>query len=728
MNILQIQDDLKNFSEQQLVNEMQRPSGNAPQYLVLSEINRRKRVKEDYQANQPMDTQTVAEEAVASAGVPMSGIAGMAEAMAPKSESSLVAPKTPTMPMREGGEVDYYAGGGLIEGIADSVSANADSLQRLQEVSLQNSKLLQDQQNAVTPQPAAPTPTPVQQPMPMPITPRPITPSFPSFPSRPFPSTPFPFPFRGQVGIGGKGRPRPNVRNMLGTNMFTGLGSIAGQVQPQAMAEGGVINAFSGKYFDSSGRPTNELINAMILQESGGDPKAIGGIGERGLGQIRPTTAIMPGYGVQSLFPELSKQIGKGKKYATAQDAYLDNKEMIDSKLEEGGTSRKFMSDLLTGFRKNTDTDAGAISAFNVGMSGLKNIKNPADFKYFTEVSEKMKPVEYDGTPIDSDFMSAKASGNVNVDKNKIDVGLQEALKKNPQYSEFGDESQTFTTPEKNQNMEGDFGKAGLGRPDLNLFQKASRAMGGKKYAQPGEITFEPPYGQGLRYYGDEDDEKMGDASNIPVNVGTDKEGKFIEETVSTGDPVDDAASLYAEDLEEKEKARIKAEEEEKNKPLTLDEQLAAMQEDLKKSRNQDKWLAIAQAGLSIMASDKPTLGGAIGEGAGAGLQAYRDAQERYNEGVIDVLNARAKLKGKTSTFGMKDILTRISAIDGNISKERENLNKRMMDNPTDKEGIQAIKNKISKLTNLRDSLSVMSGIEPFSVSKDARKKAIAGS
>ena len=45
-----------------------------------------------------------------------------------------------------------------------------------------------------------------------------------------------------------------------------------------------------------------------------------------------------------------------------------------------------------------------------------------------------------------------------------------------------------------------------------------------------------------------------------------------------------------------------------------MDEQLASMQEDLKKGREQDKWLAIAQAGLSIMASDKPTLGGAIGE------------------------------------------------------------------------------------------------------------------
>ena len=33
------------------------------------------------------------------------------------------------------------------------------------------------------------------------------------------------------------------------------------------------------------------------------------------------------------------------------------------------------MSDYLTGLRKNTDTDAGAIAAYNVGLGGLKNIK-----------------------------------------------------------------------------------------------------------------------------------------------------------------------------------------------------------------------------------------------------------------------------------------------------------------------------------------------------------------
>ena len=84
MNIIDVQDQLKDFSEQQLVSEMQRPSGMAPQFLVLSEIQRRKRVRDDFAKREAAQQQTVAQEAVAAAGVPQAGIAGMSEAMAPK--------------------------------------------------------------------------------------------------------------------------------------------------------------------------------------------------------------------------------------------------------------------------------------------------------------------------------------------------------------------------------------------------------------------------------------------------------------------------------------------------------------------------------------------------------------------------------------------------------------------------------------------------------------------
>ena len=121
MNIIDIQDNLKDFSENQLIKEMQRPSGNVPQFLVLSEITRRKRMRDQFKTDQAAREQSVAQEAVAAAGVPQSGIMGMSEAMAPKASmaeggigSVMSAPMNAhmgAMPMSEGGIMSMSAGG-----------------------------------------------------------------------------------------------------------------------------------------------------------------------------------------------------------------------------------------------------------------------------------------------------------------------------------------------------------------------------------------------------------------------------------------------------------------------------------------------------------------------------------------------------------------------------------------------------------------------------------------
>ena len=132
MNIIDIQDNLKDFSEQQLIKEIQMPSGIAPQFLVLSEINRRKRMRDDYAKSQAANQMTVAEEAIAAGGVPQTGIRGMSEAMAPQSSMAQSgigtvmnqAMKPSPMPQREmseaevmgmaeGGVLRYQKGGNL---------------------------------------------------------------------------------------------------------------------------------------------------------------------------------------------------------------------------------------------------------------------------------------------------------------------------------------------------------------------------------------------------------------------------------------------------------------------------------------------------------------------------------------------------------------------------------------------------------------------------------------
>jgi len=577
MNILQLQDDLKNFSEEQLVNEMRRPSGTAPQYLVLSEMNRRQRVKSDYQAAQASDPSTVAEEAVASAGVPASGIMGMAQAMAPKSESSLSAPKPPAMMMREGG----------------------------------------------------------------------------------------------------------------------------------------VINAQQGTYF-----PSTPELYGIYGQESGFGKNLMGSSGEVGPFQVMPTTALMPGYGMLQLFPEISAQIGKGKKYETAEQAYADNKEKIDSVLMSGEKTEPFVKSYLDAAEKKLGSRDLALLAYNQGIGGTEGFKgDPLDTDYVSGVKSNI-PM-YDERPIKPNLLTQMMTSTgeaATKDQKKDEPNFFEKYilgekfggkGGNILYEALGDKGKAIADQmvkeQELEKIEAEEDKMGAVVPK-NVLDKVTSDE--KKFLTTTPL-FPKQFPPTIKF--DKDD---------PVNVSEER---------STGDPVDDAASLYAQDQKDAEDAAAKKKAADAAKPPTLDEQLVAMQKDLAKSREQDKYLALAQAGLAIMASDKPTLGQAIGEGAGVGLQAYRDAQERYQEGVIDLINARAKLAKNKNTFGTKDILTRISAIDGDISKERENLNKRMMDNPTDKEGIQSIKDKIMKLTNLRDRLSVLGGFEPFEISSEARKKLIAG-
>jgi hypothetical protein len=113
MDILQVQDRLKNFSQDQLVGEMQSPTGNAPQFLVLSEIMRRKRLQDDYAAQQGKagSETTVAQEAIAAAGVPQGGIADMARAMAPSTDMT---ENTGVQAMASGGTVKKMAEGDVV--------------------------------------------------------------------------------------------------------------------------------------------------------------------------------------------------------------------------------------------------------------------------------------------------------------------------------------------------------------------------------------------------------------------------------------------------------------------------------------------------------------------------------------------------------------------------------------------------------------------------------------
>jgi hypothetical protein len=115
MNLFKISEHLKDYSQSQLMQEMQNPSGSAPQYLIMSELQRRNRIMQQAQQG-PMPQTTVADDVVNAAGVPSAGIAGMANAMAPGTDVAMNSgraspeqtpdtrpPPPPVQRMQEGG-------------------------------------------------------------------------------------------------------------------------------------------------------------------------------------------------------------------------------------------------------------------------------------------------------------------------------------------------------------------------------------------------------------------------------------------------------------------------------------------------------------------------------------------------------------------------------------------------------------------------------------------------
>ena len=106
MNMFQLQERIKDFSKDQLIQEMQQPSGAVPPFLVLSELQRRTRMEQAFTADQAQGQQsTVAQDAIAAAGVPQGGIADMARAMAPQTDMAGNTGAMPVQNMQAGGEV-----------------------------------------------------------------------------------------------------------------------------------------------------------------------------------------------------------------------------------------------------------------------------------------------------------------------------------------------------------------------------------------------------------------------------------------------------------------------------------------------------------------------------------------------------------------------------------------------------------------------------------------------
>ena len=93
MNILELEDTLKGIPDEVLMQEAQQPSGSAPQYLVISEIQRRSDMRERYASEQEQPQNTVSDQIV------NKGIASLGGSSAPSPSMNMQQPMAAAQPM-----------------------------------------------------------------------------------------------------------------------------------------------------------------------------------------------------------------------------------------------------------------------------------------------------------------------------------------------------------------------------------------------------------------------------------------------------------------------------------------------------------------------------------------------------------------------------------------------------------------------------------------------------
>tara|TARA_A100001515_G_scaffold75368_2_gene59952 strand:+ start:310 stop:2316 length:2007 start_codon:yes stop_codon:yes gene_type:complete len=616
MNIIDIQDQLKNFSEQQLISEMQTPTGSAPQFLVLSEIKRRKRVRDDFMKREAANQPTVAQEAIAAAGVPQSGIMGMSEAMAPQAA---------------------VAEGGI---------------------------------GSIMPQSMRPQtmPAPTDEAIPM------------------------------QAG----GLPLGLRQNNPG-NIRPGAGFIGETGQSGGYAEFGseeeglrALARLLGTYSDEYGINTIRGLTSRYAPRSDNRDSF-----DNYISYLSDRLGMDPDqeFDLKSMRGDLIPAIVGFEQGSQYGDRYSDDQ--ITRAITAAGTDDEAeVRNALFGVTPRKVSTVAAAPSVLPNQKGITAL-----------------PVEdtSDGTPSEAEIRAR-------VDQMKRDAGLGEyktivpnlggsgvviqdigdaarAAEKNAQTAQ----SQVITSAEQGvapaqlADLADDAGDAIEKAATVQAQQKDIQANNAKeaaktkirqaeaaraKEAELREIaeTAPPSVAAGLLK---EADAQAAIASQLTEQAGQDStEGAALEaaatEQRESKQPNPGTAEITPQ-TESSEVERGEGDDEtatDSDSNVTystqrggatssLEQEILDLQKKMERDRESDKYLALAQAGLALMSSKEPTLLGAIGEAGVSGLSAYREAQDRYNEGVVDLINARSKLaKAGADPFDASNAVTRLNAID----------------------------------------------------------------
>ena len=686
MNIIDIQDQLKNFSEQQLISEMQTPTGSAPQFLVLSEIKRRKRVRDDFMKREAANQPTVAEEAVAAAGVPQSGIMGMSEAMAPKSTmvqnsvgsvmpqsmrpQTMPAPTDDAIPMRSGGLAQF--GQELSQKVSsDTVEPFLDEVE-----SMASDRFGVDLGDG-----------PIRRPPFMGRIPRP----------RPLDSRQY-----GGLGIlsdmgRGGSQMRPTVMDMA----YRGGGKGGAVTRPLPFptqrvmyAEGGVVRAANGLPLGlRQNNPGNIRPGAGFIGETGqGGGYAQFGSEEEGLRALaRLLGTYSDEYGINTLRGLTSRYAPRSDNEASFDNyvSYLGEQLGIDPDEEFDLKSRRDeLIPAIVGFEQGRDFgdrySQGQISRA-IEAAGTDDPEEVARILggsdepgIISKIASAINPIS---TAQAQGAGSSLTSPTMMFDDDVENVDPTRELRGGRKRRRDGDVVLTeddrgeMSVADSFQVIQDAMDSGELPEPSGGEGVSAGRNV--PREAPPEKVVLEEEDladpvimqfselspGQQRQYSKNRsvsgvdlviDDREMSPIADFVMGAAG---ASGDEDTVE--DP--DAPPTTPEPEAQPER---KGTDDGSTPQTGLAKEIADLRAKLEKDRETDKYLALAQAGLALMSSKEPTLLGAVGEAGISGLTAFREAQDRYQEGVVDLINAKAKLQKKSgsgSEFTANQMLQRAS-------------------------------------------------------------------
>ena len=564
MNIIELQDNLKELPDNALMQEMQSPTGNAPQFLVLSELKRRKRMRDEFQRQKAANIPTVAEEAITAAGMPQQGIMQAARAMAPKSSIAqntgmdtavpmqpTQAPQQPQM-MADGGILNMFRGGRTREDMYRQVE--------------------------------------------------------------PYPENDSDF----------RKRRDWNLRYGMTHNL---------DGSPKRMSPSTVdFDAMSDDNLDAE---QNRIIQQEVIDNN--IPELRSDQPLPGMPQV-DSTIDRDSFGFdgnEASFDDLLYQAQDGERFPPIIEKEFSNQ--IDLNAAEVPTNtlspisyNNLLSKAQSGVPITENDIVQSVEA------GLLNDQQAADINSIIddpsympsqieqEIANNPADLSFPDVPTNPDLLFPKIAGGISDyvggvfggrtigDQAEIDAARKKQAEDYRKYEDSGGFSNAVTSIESpvgsmtDANLQKmlELEPLGKGMGEENIIEMLRERETAEEALQNQEDSFDQP-------------------NPIAILTGGDTGG-------GASSTVGDSYS-------------------------TLEGRIAKMLDDREKSAESDKYLALAQAGLALMASDSPTLGGAIGEAGLVGISQMREARNQYDKDILGLLGTQADIDAARSDASLAE-------------------------------------------------------------------------